>query len=443
MSFRLAIVGHSSSIADIKQIVSESFDNVETQGIELSNDEMTDSAVASLRTMLPQLDGVLYTRNDPYKLVVSRLDHADVVSGYADIDATSLVQCLLIASYHMHADICRISVDTLDYDTVMRTYDALGISSEKVHPTIVSVDNNASHFVDSTTQAHRESYRSGLCSICVTNIRSIRDTLENEGIPCLLLTPSRERYINEIRRLMLQRRTEHNSYESGVVIRIRAELSTDYYIHRKTLVQNVLDLGKLTESIVMFAQLMNGAFFHLGEQEFAVICSHDAISTETDHFTKLNLLGQVYSGTPYRLAVGIGFGSSMRTALINAELGTQRAWVEGCNRAYLVNGEDQIIGPIEPNELYNIHQTLFDRHLTKAAEDCGLSINTIFRIDTFVRRKNNGSFMTAELCDELHISFRTAARIVEKLECSGYIVEIGRSVVNGRGRPTRLFKLLW
>ena len=51
--------------------------------------------------------------------------------------------------------------------------------------------------------------------------------------------------------------------------------------------------------------------------------------------------------------------------------------------------------------------------------------------------------MTAELMDELHISFRTAACIVEKLEHSGYLVEIGRSVISGRGRPTRLFRLLW
>ena len=41
-----------------------------------------------------------------------------------------------------------------------------------------------------------------------------------------------------------------------------------------------------------------------------------------------------------------------------------------------------------------------------------------------------------------HISFRTAARIVEKLEQNGYIVEVGRSVLNGRGRPTRVFPLL-
>ena len=47
----------------------------------------------------------------------------------------------------------------------------------------ISVDTNAAHFVDATAKTHRESYRSGLCSVCITNIRNVQDTLAAEGIP--------------------------------------------------------------------------------------------------------------------------------------------------------------------------------------------------------------------------------------------------------------------
>ncbi|MFR5382044.1 MAG: winged helix-turn-helix transcriptional regulator [Oscillospiraceae bacterium] len=90
----------------------------------------------------------------------------------------------------------------------------------------------------------------------------------------------------------------------------------------------------------------------------------------------------------------------------------------------------------------HVKRSQFDPQLLKVAQDCALSNNTVLKISTFVQRKNNGTFFTAELAEELHISFRTAARIVEKLEQNGYIVEIGRSVLNGRGRPTRVFQLL-
>ena len=270
----------------------------------------------------------------------------------------------------------------------------------------------------------------------------MQDTLAAEGIPCVLMAPSPDNYISEVRRLILSWHAKEKAKEGSVIIRIHAELSGDYYLNRKTMVQSVLDLAKLAEQIVLFAQLVSGAYLRMGEQDFAVICSYEVLSDTTDRFSHFDLLAQVYGKTPYRLAVGIGTGLHFQQALANAELGTQRAWEEGSNRAYLVYAEDRFVGPIQPNELMHVKRSQFDPQLLKVAQDCALSNNTVLKISTFVQRKNNGTFFTAELAEELHISFRTAARIVEKLEQNGYIVEVGRSVLNGRGRPTRVFQLL-
>ena len=443
MTFRLAIVGHRSSIDEIRQIIAMRFDNVESTGVELANDSMTDQAVATLRELLPQLDGVLYTRNDPYKLVISRLDHGGVPARYVNVDATSFLQALLVAKLQYNSDICRISVDTLDYHTVMNSFACLKLPSEDVHPVIVQVDTNAVHFVEATSQAHIESYRNGLCNVCITNIRSVLDTLTAQDVPCVLMTPIPENYIREIRRLLFQVDGSNRDTDDTCIIRIRAEQSGDYYLHKKTMVQNALDVNKLSEILVMFAQRINGAYFPLGEQDFSIVCNFRDLSEATDHFSQFPLLAHVYAATPYRLSVGIGTGINYQTALMHAEIGTHRAWAEGGNRAYLIHSEDHLVGPIQPNELLHAPRPQINPQLTKAAQDCALSLNTIIRIDTFARRKNNGSFITAELVDELHISFRTAARIVEKLEKHGYLVEIGRSAINGRGRPTRIFRLLW
>lgn len=435
MSFRLALVGHGSSIREIQEIVAETFENIETVGIEMPSDERVDEAAQALRRCLPELDGVLYTRSEPYKLMVSRVDHGAVLARYVNVDAASFVHALLIAQSKYHADIYRVSVDTLDYVTVMKTYRSLELDMDRVQPVSISVDTNAAHFVDATAKTHRESYRSGLCSVCITNIRNVQDTLAAEGIPCVLMAPSPDNYISEVRRLILSWHVKEKAKEGSVIIRIHAELSGDYYLNRKTMVQSVLDLAKLAEQIVLFAQLVSGAYLRMGEQDFAVICSYEVLSDTTDRFSHFDLLAQVYGGTPYRLAVGIGTGLHFQQALANAELGTQRAWEEGSNRAYLVYAEDRFVGPIQPNELMHVKRSQFDPQLLKVAQDCALSNNTVLKISTFVQRKNNGTFFTAELAEELHISFRqprgswkswSRTAISSRLAAAFSMVEAGR-----------------
>lgn len=56
MSFRLALVGHGSSIREIQEIVAETFENIETVGIEMPSDERVDEAAQALRRCLPELE---------------------------------------------------------------------------------------------------------------------------------------------------------------------------------------------------------------------------------------------------------------------------------------------------------------------------------------------------------------------------------------------------
>ena len=87
MSFRLALVGHGSSIREIQEIVAETFENIETVGIEMPSDERVDEAAQALRRCLPELDGVQFAgvyRHQP----AGRLAHrAAGRSGGRDRDA--------------------------------------------------------------------------------------------------------------------------------------------------------------------------------------------------------------------------------------------------------------------------------------------------------------------------------------------------------------------
>jgi len=443
MLFRLAVLGHSSSIEEIKEIVAARFENTEVVGISLSTDEEVEQAKERLLAALPSCSGVLYTRQDPYRLMISRVEHGDTPVRYVDIDASSFVHSLLEASYHDAVDICRVSVDTLSFETVTQAYGSLGIPREKIDLRIVNVDTSAEHFVQSVARTHRENYASGRYSVCVTNIRNVCDALRADGIPCVLMAPSRDTYTYEIRRLMVSHQFQRRNEGNIAILDITASPSNEQYMRQRTLEQGVLDHNRVSELIAYFAQRLCGAYIRAGSNDHYILCEYDDLARETEGFSKLDLLRNVYLNTPYALSIGIGIGKNMRGAFVNAELGARRAANKPGNCAYVVYAQDRVVGPIEPNELVRSGSALFDQRFTLAAEACGLSINTIFRIDTFVKQKNNRSFVTSELADELGVSDRTAARVVTKLEQKGYAMEIGKAVTGDKGRPTRVFKLLW
>ena len=138
------------------------------------------------------------------------------------------------------------------------------------------------------------------------------------------------------------------------------------------MVQSVLDLAKLAEQIVLFAQLVSGAYLRMGEQDFAVICSYEVLSDTTDRFSHFDLLAQVYGGTPLPTGGRDRNRAALPAGAGKRRLGTQRAWEEGSNRAYLVYAEDRFVGPIQPNELMHVKRSQFDPQLLKVAQDCAV-----------------------------------------------------------------------
>ncbi|MDR2749695.1 MAG: hypothetical protein LBC41_03445, partial [Clostridiales bacterium] len=146
MNFKLAVVGHTSSIKEIEVIIGQKFQNVDVYTVEFNSDDETDEALVNLKKALAFCNAVLYTRRDPWQIMLSRIEH-DVPVRYADIDGSNLIQCLLEASYHLKVDILRPSVDTLGYGAVMGAYRSVGIPESEVQAQLIQTEVNDLHFV--------------------------------------------------------------------------------------------------------------------------------------------------------------------------------------------------------------------------------------------------------------------------------------------------------
>lgn len=441
MNFRLCVVGHESSIQEIKDVIRAKFQNIDVHTVPFNSDDEAARAHVELEKALPHCHGTLYTRRDPWKIMSSRMEHR-LPTRYVDIGASNLVHSLLEASYRLHVDILRPSVDSLGHDAVMNAYRSVGIPEEAVTAHLVQVDVGSEHFVHKVWEAHRTNYRNGLCAFCATNVRSVLDRLAEEGIPCVLLAPNTETYIYEIRRLMVSHGLRKIATNQMVMVALALYPRHDYSIGEQTVLQEVLDRNKAEEHIALFAQRVNGALISQIRATSYIICNSAELEELTEQYSRIDLLESIPMRTTYVLGMGIGYGENIKEAKTHAEIGLRQADATRGSQAYVVYSATNTVGPIEPNEMVAPSSELFEQRIVQAAEAAGLSITTVQRIDRFARQKRGKVVTSSALARELGVSHRTANRTVAKLEQCGYVAEVGRHVVDKRGRPSRMLKVL-
>ena len=441
MSFRLVAVGHPDSLAKVEDICTYQFTDVLVIKLPFQSDESLPQVSQALKKVMPHCDGILYTHVDPCKLLTRVVEHT-VPLRYTEVSSSSFVHSLLYATTKYGIDIRRVSVDTLDYATIQRVYRSLEVELDTVKPLLVEVNNRLPHFVQNTLDEHQQNYRCGLCDICVTTIREVYIFLQQLGIPPVFMAPDEERYISEIRWLMLLPNSQQRPRDN-VCISIRASRCNDFYVSSQPLLLEVSNLGRLTEEVALFAHQINGAMISVSSSEYVIFCSERDLKKATDNLSHLELLNTVCTNTAFTLSMGIGYGRTTMESKANADIGARRSYCEGGNRAFIVYGPGNELGPIEPNEVKHPQNAFVEHRLVLLAETAGLSIQTIFRIDCMLKTKHEKTFTALELAQALNVSHRTANRIILKLESANLLMESGKCALNGSGRPARIMKAIF
>lgn len=441
MIFRLGIIGHKQTLQELKEMIAQRFPGVEAVPIEFDNIECTQERAEEIKKKMHSLDGILYTRQEPFKMASRVMEH-DVPVSYAEVDGSTFTHTLLEAVCRFHADIKKISIDSLDYEIIADVYRSIGIPADELNIKYVNVSTDSDHYVERIENEHRRNYKSGGSEVCITNIRTVSEQLTSEGIPCLLLTPNAESFAYEIRKLIVGKSIRRSVANRKVIVTFSMFPKNSFYTYNHTVFQEQNDRSLIFERIAVLAQRVNGALFVNGSDKCTLICEAAELEHIWEKYAKINILKFAKLETSLNLAIGIGYGETLRNAQINSNAAMLKAVFNGQGCAFVVYNPNKIVGPIESPSISKNEENMFSTRMTEMSEKSGISINTLFKIDEFLKRSNVKNFSSSMMAQELGISTRTANRFIDKMLCGGIIEESGRYVIGKKGRPTRMFQFI-
>lgn len=441
MTFRLAVVGHRDTVQTVDELVREYFDEVEVVKVAFDNDEKIADAVERIAHVQSCCDGILYSRKDPY-LLISRHLHHTVPVRYVDIDRSHLLISLLRAFLEYGRVPTDISIDAFDHLGVVEAFGSVGIRKEGLTIRTVTADIGAPGFVNAILTQHLSNRRNG-AELCITNVADVYRTLRGEGVPAVLVTPSRESYVHEIRNLLLRHRLRSREKSPLAILHIRLQYKEKYWFYGEMPIREVDDLSRAAKLIAIFAEELDGAMFQLSRWEYVILCSRALLENATDEFVEIGLMHEITTSTAFDVSIGIGCGQTIREAESNALLATNETLAHAGTSAVIVLGPGHVVGPIGPKSERYPQESATEERLADVAAATGVSTPVLQKLYEVTLQRNSRLFTSAQLADMLGISRRTVNRIIQRLLDHRYAVIEGKDLTQPHGRPARVIRLLF
>lgn len=442
MKIKLGIVGHRSSIAKISAVIAACFNDIEIQEIRFETYAQTTNLVNYLKVQEKFLDGILFTGKIPYDIINNQMISQKPWT-YIKRENHQLIRTLLEAKLLYQYDVQNISIDSYSKEAVETIYEELKIGPSQYKAYISSANILNSNLIEALQAFHAHNYYENAVSVCITGISSVYEHLVTEGIPCIMIDPTADAIKQAVQHFRLKHDFSIVEDSQIVVISIEIDMPNEYSLMNENEYQVMLNKMKVTEEVYLFAQKIQAAVVEVGYRGYLLFSTKKILELETNNINDLKILASVSENTANTVSMGVGYGITAREATYNANQGMLKAKNEGGNRGYLVF-YNKIIGPIISDKQSGSESAqVIDSYYLEVAQKTEISVNTIYKLHCVMEQNKKDSFTSFELADELGISVRSVNRIISKLEYNGFVTMIGKKVVSGAGRPSRIIKLLF
>lgn len=441
MKLVVGIVGPEDSVYRMKSIGEKYF----AEEMELV--PIIYGVVTEIETLLPryhsyEIDFWLFTGFIPYHYALDKKLVDKEEAYYPPLAGSSLFRTIIRIILNKENKWQRLSFDTLDRDDVETALEDAGLDIELYILPYHETSGN-----DEIFEFHKQLYRSGKVDICLTCINHVNERLKQEQIPVYRMVPTQNIIKRSFPKILDKARSIAFQRSQVSVIAIEVDSREWISLRRKQTYEIKRREQSLEQYLIDFSERARGSSVRIGDGLYFIFVTWGELE-ELEHSQELQALpAKLKSLTEFQIHVGVGNGYTVHEAEVNVRKALQYAQEkkEPCVMKVLQDGS--VIGPLnmQENISFATRHTLaaIEERLLALKDEAMISFSTISKVYALSQHYKKDQVTAQELARWLHLTDRSARRILKELHTLKLVEEIGEEQPGARGRPRKVYHFQW
>lgn len=423
---KIGIIGPKFSGEKIQDDLKHIAPNVQT------NLYIRESALQALEVIEQcelECDAVLFSGRGIYNSILQRYQ-PKIPFDYVSKGTTSLI-CTFLAMEKENLPIDYFSIDSIELEVISDAFSELQINPENIFFYPLQ-SYNEQVYID----WHESLLKQNKIKVILTSFVKIYHYFSAKGLPVFYLPVTRSLVRISYERLKNQLALHQAQYAQISVELLKVclclENAENYYYNMKKQCE-------IVSLIIEYAQSVQGSFLHWGHYEY-IIFSNKGCTSSQKNYELLYQLQQKLTQMGFQLYTGIGMGVTSYQAESNARKALNYSMTKKQNGIYLIDENEILYGPLGQSQ--QLCYSLFSNEkIIELAKKLSMSPISIEKILSMIEVRKSNIFDAVELADCLHLSVRSARRILNKLVSAGYGTICAKEGNSGVGRPKNLIKI--
>ncbi len=436
---RIGFAGAGACLDPVQSLVLERFPEIDPVFCRSESIQTEDAALRDMTGLKAKVDGLIFDSELRFHLLRKPVSPA-VPCSWIERDGSSLSRTLLPLA-RQGIDIANLSIDAAAPAAVERILKDAGVTEDRSRFLSVLSADAGSDCLQNLLEEHRNLYRSGAVSGCLTSWPMLYSRLAEEGIPAACCLPSAEDIALAVAAMEetlgpVSEPPDEGMAVLSIFLRPRADAGEKMQTSAS---MRAMEEWKAASELYRFADRTGAAVVQNAERHFLILLTCRKLMEYTSSMKHMPFLSLIQENSLCEVCIGIGFGSSPKDAQDNADLALRSAIYEDGASVFTADGPESVTGPVvfertppEPRD-----QAWVD--MQSLAEKTGVSFDKLYRLQQLMRSTGRNSFTAASLADMLHMSMRTANRLLAALAETGYAEIRGRTATGHSGRPSHIY----